>query len=274
MAETMKTMLEQFQTLDNSMSLEKIIRAKESKEPVIGKVVMWHSTSNFFEVDLGNGLHGILPLSNSSIYPSLSSEGKLSAALRYIMGKHIAVIITSVNNANSTSPIITLSRKELMLNAFNSISNSIGKEVECCVTSFSTFGVFVDVGNGISGLIYYKQLCLPRVESFSDVGISIGDKITATILDVDEKNFHVNLNYKDQFENLVTTLEEGDLIIVKALKPHNDDAYFVFANANTSALMDTPPNLDINYGDNVVARVKGPRPNNPEQLRLTFVSLA
>lgn len=272
MNELKNLMPERFSTLDNNMSLEKILRAKDSKEPIVGKVVMWHSNSKFFDVDLGNGLCGILPVSDASIYPSFSSEEKLTAALRAIIGKTIVVSVTSVSNANTSTPIIVLSRKEPMLSTFYELSNSIGKTIECCITSFCSFGVFVDAGNGVSGLIVWKHLSVSRLNSPSDLGFAVGNKITATILSVDE-NFHVNLNYKDQFENSALTLNTDDLIVVKTLKRHNYDGYFVFINPNTSGLMDVPSNLHINYGDNVIARVKGPRPNNPSQLRLTFVSM-
>lgn len=267
-----KTKPEQFYTLDNTMSLEKILRAKETKEPIIGKVLMWHSNAKFFDVDLGNGLCGVLPVNAASIYPAFSSEEKLSAALRAIIGKTVVVSVVSVNNSNTATPIIVLSRKDPMLSTYYELSNSIGKTIECCITSFCTFGVFVDAGNGVSGLIVWKHLSVSRLDSPSDLGFAVGNKITATILSVDE-NFHVSLDYKNQFENLALTSNTDDLIVVKTLKRHNYDGYFVFINPNTSGLMDVPSNLHINYGDNVVARVKGPRPNNPSQLRLTFVSM-
>ena len=263
-------MPEHFYTLDKTMSLETILRANENKKPITGKVIMWHSNSKFFDVDLGNGLYGILPVSNASIYPSFSSEEKLSAALRAIIGKTIIVSVTSVSDADSTTPIIVLSRKEHMLSSFLEISNSIGKLIDCCITSFCSFGVFVDAGNGVSGLIDWKNLSLSRLNSPSDLGLNVGDRITAKILSVDEF-FHVNLNYNDQFENLALTLNADDLIVVKTLQRHNSDGYFVFVNPNTSALMDVPNNLCINYGDQVVARVKGKK--GPNQLRLTFVSM-
>ena len=67
-------------------------------------------------------------------------------------------------------------------------------------------------------------------------------------------------------------LNRDDLTEATILKPINSSGYFVYLNPNTSAVVDVPPNLPCKYGDRIVARVKGPRNNHPDDLRLTFVS--
>lgn len=270
MNEKQKLVPERFLSLDNNMSLEKIILANDSKEPLVGKVVLWKSKAKHLDVDLGNGIHGILPIDNASIYPSLLPNGVPTASIRAIFGKPCIVSVESVDTTG-TDPIIILSRKELMLDAFNIISNLIGEETECSITSFSSFGAFVDVGFGVSGLIPFKELSLPRIRDLSDMGLNIGDKITAKILSVDD-NFHVTLNYKDQFENIALTLDIGDLITVTLLDQHNSDGYFAYFNPNTSILVDVPVGGPFSYGDRVVARVKKFKSLHPSKLNLSFVS--
>jgi len=270
MNENKKVMPERFYSLDNNMSIDKIIQAQDTGDPLIGKVVLWNSKSKCLEVDLGNGYRGYIPAEYASVYPVLLPDGKVTASLRAIIGKIIVVTVVGVV-PNGDILKVVLSRKDNMLKAFDIISNSIGKKIECCVSSFSSFGVFVDVGNGISGLIHYEDLCTSRVEHFSDIGLKVGDKITAKVIRVDN-NFHVNLNYKDQFENLAYVLVRDDLIEATILKPINSSGYFAYLNPNTSAVVDVPENIPCSYGDKVLARVKGPRTNHPEDLRLTFVS--
>lgn len=272
MNENKKLMPERFSTLDTNMSLEKLILAKDSKEPITGKVVLWDSQEKVLEVDLGNGFIGILPIDDASIYPTLHPNGKLMPSLVYIVGKNVIVTVKSIDTDNEI-PIIMLSRKETMLDAFNIISNSIGETVECCVTGISPFGVFVDIGNGISGLIHYMNLCVPRVRRYSELGFDVGDKIKAKITGVNDK-FQVELNYKDLFENLAFSLNPDDITFVTILERHNGDGYFGYLNPSTPVLVDVPPDVDCNYGDKVVARVKNSKQHHPDKLNLVFVSFS
>lgn len=254
-------------TIDDTMSLEKIIRAKDSKLPIIGKVILWHTERKYFKVDLGNGFYGFIPVDDSSLYPALFPSGKITSSLFATVGKPIIAVVKSINADGK----IILSRKESMLNAFNTISSLIGKKIECCITAFSSFGIFVDVGKGVCGLIGIALVSTSRLRSFSDIGLKIGDKITAEVISVDE-NFHVNLNYKDQFEYLGLTLTVNDLVDVMILERLNSNGYFAYVNPNTVAIINIPGEISCKYGDKAVARVRNSSVKHPDKLRLEFVS--
>ena len=168
--------------------------------------------------------------------------------------------------------IIILSRRELMAERFNELSTSVGKMIECCITSITHLGVFVEVGNGISGLIHYSELSIPRVRSFKELGFDIWDKISAKILSVNE-NFQVSLNYKDQFENMALSLNRNDLIVVQILEQHNHDGYFGYINPNTPILVDIPSDVHCHYGDKILARVKNRKSHHPTNLNVVLHSL-
>lgn len=260
-------MPEQFYSLDNNMSLDKLIKAKVSKEPLVAQVLRWDPILKDLTVSLGNGYLGYIPFDEISLYPVLFPDGNLSHSTYAILGKTILVYVLDI-----TSDKIILSRKDIMIETFNLISNSIGKNIECCVSSFSSFGVFVDAGNGVSGMIHLQNLSEKKILRFSDIGINIGKKISAKILSVDDNKFHVNLNYKDQFENLVFTLKRNDLVKAILLNPINEQGYFASLNPVTQAVVDIPYYIHCRYGDKIIAKVKGPRTNHPDQLKLSFVS--
>lgn len=268
--ENKKFMPERFSTLDTNMSLEKLIMAKDSKEPVTGKVVLWNSQEKTMEVDLGNNWLGTLPIDDATIYPALFPNGSLTASARYIVGKNIIVSVKSIYTEDNKATII-LSRKNLMLDAFNSLANSIGETIECCVTGINSFGVFVDAGNGISGLIHYKNLCIPRVRKYSELGFDVGDKINAKLISINE-DFKVDFNYKDQFENMALTLNTNDLVIATVLENLNHDGFFGYVNPNTPVLIDVPHDVSFAYGDKILARVKNAKQHHPDKLNLVFVS--
>ena len=271
MNEKAKSMPDRFHSLDNTMSLEKIIQAQNTGTPLIGIVVLWNSMEKHLEVHLGNGYYGYIPENLVSIYPNYDTNGKLSASTRAVIGKSVLVTVTEVDTSSSI-PVITLSRKNIMMDTFNRISNSIGNLVECRITAFCPYGIYVDVGNGISGLIHHRELCVSKLNSFYELGIKEGDIITAKVLSVNE-NFHVSLSYKAKFKNLAFVLSADDLIETKLLYPLNEDGYFVYLNPNTPAVVNIPEHVkNCNYGSKILARVKGTRTNHPDELKLTFVS--
>ena len=265
-----KMLPERLCSLDNHLSLEKVLQAKESQTPLVGRVTLWNSNSKELEVCLGNGFKGILPIKDASVYPCILENGQLAPSTRSLIGRTVLLLVETVDFSGN-EPKIILSRKRNMQNAFNIISNSIGKEVACVVTNCCDFGVFVDISSGITGLIPSTLLSVSRYCHPFDLGIKLGDKITAKIVSA-ESNSRITLNYKDRFENLAYSLNHSDLIEATVLQPINSNGYFAYVNANTPAVVDVPENIFCNYGDKIVAVVKGGRTNRPEQLRLTFVS--
>ena len=266
-----KIRLEHLESIDNTMSLDKLIQANDTQEPIIGLVSLWDSQKKEFKVNLGNGFTGYLPLQFSTVYPFFTEDEMLNPSLRKIIGKPIVVNVKYIDIINDTSKI-TLSRKENMQTAFEYLSTSVGEIVECCVKAFSKFGIFVDAGNGISGLIHRKDLSIPHLYDYTQLGFDIGDEITAKVISVDAHKYQVKLSYKDQFENLALKLNHDDLIEATVLTSLNDEGCFAYLNPNTPAVIDFPEDVYCIYGSKVIAKVKGTRTNNPNELKLTFVS--
>jgi 4-hydroxy-3-methylbut-2-enyl diphosphate reductase len=75
----------------------------------------------------------------------------------------------------------------------------IGAEVEGVVKSITDYGVFVDLG-GVDGLVRRMDLSWNRIKHPSDV-VSVGDKVTVKIKDIDPETKKVSLTYKKDEEN-------------------------------------------------------------------------
>ncbi|MCR5019536.1 MAG: bifunctional 4-hydroxy-3-methylbut-2-enyl diphosphate reductase/30S ribosomal protein S1 [Ruminococcus sp.] len=76
---------------------------------------------------------------------------------------------------------------------------SVGAEMEGVVKSITDYGVFVDLG-GVDGLVRRADLSWNRIKHPSDV-VSIGDKVTVKIKDIDPETKKVSLTYKKDSEN-------------------------------------------------------------------------
>ncbi|MBR1739009.1 MAG: bifunctional 4-hydroxy-3-methylbut-2-enyl diphosphate reductase/30S ribosomal protein S1 [Ruminococcus sp.] len=74
-----------------------------------------------------------------------------------------------------------------------------GAEVEGVVKSITDYGVFVDLG-GVDGLVRRADLSWNRIKHPSEV-VSVGDKVTVRIKDIDPETKKVSLIYKKDSEN-------------------------------------------------------------------------
>lgn len=75
----------------------------------------------------------------------------------------------------------------------------VGAVVEGVVKSITDYGVFVDLG-GVDGLVRRMDLSWNRIKHPSDV-VSVGDKVTVKIKDIDPETKKVSLIYKKDEEN-------------------------------------------------------------------------
>lgn len=263
-----KVMPESFYPLDDEMSLDKITRAKDSGDFLVAKAVVWNEASQSVMADLGNDFKGEIPLNEFSIYPVTRPDSSISPTVYSLLGKNICVCVQAICDNK-----IVLSRKANMLSGFNFIKQCETQIVTCSITAIANYGLFVDVGFGINGLIKLVDLTTSRIHTPMDLGFTSKQFINARITSVDSDKHQISLSYKDLFENEAFSLIPGDIVEVITLKPlnENEDGYFVHLSPNTPALMDPPNGLRIPYGSRVSAVVKPFRTKYPDKVRLRFL---
>lgn len=262
-------MPESFYSLDNEMSLDKITRAKNNGSFLVAKALKWSEASQSVIADLGNDFKGEIPLNEFSIYPAIRLNGYISSTVYSLIGKNICACVQEISDDNT----IILSRKANMLKAFNFIEQCQTHIVTCSITSIANYGLFVDVGFGITGLIKTNELTVIPIHSPSDLGFTTKQFLDARITSVDADKHQISLNHKDLFANEAYSLVPGDIVEVITLRPINEieDGYWVHISHNTPALMDPPDGVKIPYGSRVLAIVKPFKDNHPDKVRLRFL---
>ena len=117
------------------------------------------------------GIRGFIPASRLSLSYIEDLES-------YLL-KDIEVQVIDVDK---DSKKLILSAKEILRakaeeERKNKVSNlEIGLVTEGTVESLQPYGAFVDLGNGLSGLVHISQICEKRIKTPSEA-ISVGDKV-------------------------------------------------------------------------------------------------
>ena len=93
----------------------------------------------------------------------------------------------------------------------------VGAIVEGTVTKLVTFGVFVDLGDGVEGLVHISEMAKQHVDQPSQV-CSVGDKVQVKVMEIDLDRRRISLSMKAAAETLGVEVE------VKPLdKPEEDE---------------------------------------------------
>ena len=82
-----------------------------------------------------------------------------------------------------------------------------GDTLNGVVSSLRDFGAFVDIGDGIEGLVHVSELAWHRIDHPSEV-ISVGDDIEVYVLKVDTENNRISLSRKRLLPDPWTLVEQ------------------------------------------------------------------
>lgn len=183
----------------------------ENKYPIGSSVrVEIRSLTNYGAfVELEPGVEGLIHISDLSWIKKVSHPSEI---LR--KGDMVEAVILSVDKESKK---ITLGVKQLGQNPWESIEKTIpvGTIVKGKVTKITAFGAFVELDNGIEGLIHVTELSDKSFGKVEDV-VAKGDEVTAKVIKLDPEHKKIALSIK---EYLVDTNQYShDDIVVTASK--------------------------------------------------------
>ena len=75
--------------------------------------------------------------------------------------------------------------------------NPAGSVVEGRVTNITDFGAFVEVAEGVEGLVHISELAWRRVEDVSEI-LSVGDQLRVKVIEVDRESERISLSLKQR----------------------------------------------------------------------------
>ena len=163
----------------------------EEKYPVGTRVMGKVKTVTDFGVFVGfdEGIDGLIHVSEMSWTKKIKDPAEI-----YKKGDEIEAVVLNIDRVNER---FSLGVKQLITDPWEEIQKRypVGSRVEGKVTSVTDFGVFIELEDGIEGLIHISELSDEKVENPADL-VKPGETLAALVINIDPKERKIALSVK------------------------------------------------------------------------------
>ena len=176
-------------------------------EKVKGKVVSMTNYGAFIEIK--SGIEGLIHVSEMSWTRHIKNPSEL-----YSLGDEVEAVVLSIDTEERK---ISLGAKQLTDDPWDKIEEKygIGTSVEGKVINLTQFGAFVELEEGIDGLIHVSDFSWTKVVKHPREMIEKDQKIEVRILEVSRESRRISLGIKqlieDPWPELVKNFETGSV---------------------------------------------------------------
>ena len=201
----------------------------DSKYPVNtqikGKVVSITDYGVF--VELEKGIEGLVHISEMSWSRHVKHPSKIVS----IEDEVEAIVLT----LDKEKKRISLGMKQIGTNPWEQIEDKypIGSEVEGTVRNLTDFGAFVELEDGVDGLIHISDLSWKKIKHPSEV-LKKKDRITSAVLSIDKDNCRISLGVKqlqpDPWDDIAANYPIGTEVSGKIIKVTGFGAFAEFGD--------------------------------------------
>jgi len=178
-------------------------------------------------VELEEGIDGMIHVSDMSWTRKINHPSEVLQK-----GQKVDAVVLEVNPADQR---ISLGLKQACDDPWNTITTrfAIGQIVKGTVSKIASFGAFVELEDGVDGLVHISQISDQHVEKVKDA-LKVGDDVEARIVKIDSEERRIGLSIKavnmdeTEVEELtrdlnVTDLKPGENLV--GLAAAFDDAF-------------------------------------------------
>ena len=146
-------------------------------------------------------------------------------------GQEVEAVILDIDPEQQR---ISLGMKQLTDDPWSNIEShvSVGDVVEAAVTKITSFGAFVELEQGIEGLIHISQLSDERVEDVNEV-VTVGQTVNARVVRIDSAEHRLGLSLASEDETVTAGRGQGGGTEAPTLRPGESivDVGGVFSDA-------------------------------------------
>ena len=188
---------------------------------VKGRVISVTDYGAFIELE--QGIEGLVHVSEMTWSKRIKHPSKLVN-----VGDQVETVVLNVNPGERR---ISLGLKQLETNPWESLGDKypVGSTVEGRVRNLTDFGAFIEIEDGIDGLVHVSNMSwTKRVKHPSEV-LKKGDKVKAAVLAIEPEHRRLSLGIKqlqpDVWETFFESHRVGDVIHGKVLRVANFGAF-------------------------------------------------
>ena len=162
-------------------------------DKVKGKVVVLADYGAF--VEIAPGVEGLIHVSEMSWSTHLRSAGDFVK-----IGDEVEAVVLTLDKDERK---ISLGIKQLTPDPWADIQSKypVGSKHTGTVRNFTNFGVFVELEEGIDGLIYISDLSWTKKIKHPSEFCAVGDKLDVVVLELDTEARRLSLGHKQLTEN-------------------------------------------------------------------------
>lgn len=250
--------------LDSFTSRASLKDALYSRKVLEARAVMCDKQHNL-HVDMGV-MKGIIPREEGAIGICDGSVRDIAVISR--VNKPVMFRITDFATDEAGNTVAMLSRKQVQEDCVAEYISYLkpGDIIDAVVTHMESFGVFADIGAGISALMPIDSISVSRIPHPS-VRFSPGDRIKAVVKNIDE-GMRVTLSFKEllgTWEENAASFSAGETVpgIIRSVEKYG---IFVELKPNLAGLAEYVP--DVKAGQHASVYVKS---LIPERMKIKLI---
>src|SRR6266540_665750 len=197
---------------ERSEKRQKFMEGVNVGDRVIGTVKNLTDFGAFIDLD---GMDGLLHVTDMT-WGRLGHPNELLK-----VGQQLEVVVLDINKEKER---VSLGLKQTQKNPWDQIEKkfTIGSPVKGKIRNMTAYGAFVELEEGIDGMIHVSDLSWTRKINHPSEVFKKGDEIEAVVIDIDKVNQRISLGIKQLTEDPWKTIDEkykiGDLVKGKVTK--------------------------------------------------------
>ena len=167
-------------------------------------------------VELEEGVEGLIHVSELSWTKRIMRPSDILT-----VGQEVEAVVLGVNKEEQK---ISLGLRQLEPNPWDEIEKkfTIGSRVKGTIRNMTAYGAFVELEEGIDGMIHVSDLSWTRKINHPSEMFKKGDELEAEVIDIDKTNQRISLGIKqlsdDPWKTIDTKYKIGDLVKGKVSK--------------------------------------------------------
>ncbi len=162
-------------------------------DKVKGKVVVLADYGAFVEIQ--DGVEALVHVSE------MSWSANLRSAQDFLkIGDEVEAVVITLDREERK---MSLGIKQLTPNPWESIAEkySLGTKIKGKITNYTNFGVFVELEEGVDGLVHISDLSWTKKIKHPADFVKLGDEIEVVVLEIDVENRRLSLGHKQLKED-------------------------------------------------------------------------